>query len=227
MSIWVSHVSKSFGSPPANVLSDVSFKIDDADFFVITGKSGSGKSTLLYLLSSLDHPTSGEIILDGTNITKLSDKEVHEFRNRNMGFVFQFHYLLPELDALENVLMPALKRNLVADSRDYAVELLQTFELGHRLHHRPAQLSGGEQQRVAIARALVMKPKYVFADEPTGNLDSSSGDNVMAILKKMNQEKKTTIVYVTHDPDYAKMASKHIHLVDGRITPPDSSHSPA
>jgi putative ABC transport system ATP-binding protein/lipoprotein-releasing system ATP-binding protein len=134
-----------------------------------------------------------------------------------MGFVFQFHYLLPELDALENVLMPAVKRGLEDDYEPYATELLREFGLGERLHHRPSQLSGGEQQRVAIARALVMKPRYIFADEPTGNLDSVNGEIVMKILRRFNSEFGTSVVFVTHDEGYASMASRRIHLVDGEV----------
>jgi putative ABC transport system ATP-binding protein/lipoprotein-releasing system ATP-binding protein len=134
-----------------------------------------------------------------------------------MGFVFQFHYLLPELSAVENVLMPALKAGVVEERRPYALELLKEFGLEHRLHHRPAQLSGGEQQRVAIARALVMEPRYLFADEPTGNLDSVNGEVVMGIFRRFNQEKKMTVMHVTHEESYAQMAHRRIHLVDGRI----------
>lgn len=217
MSIRVSGVTKSFGIPETSVLKGIDFSVDESEMFAITGRSGSGKSTLLYIVSSLDAPTAGTVEIDHLNVHQLDSAKLHEFRNRQMGFVFQFHYLLPELSAVENVLMPALKSGLVEDRRPYALELLKEFGLSHRLHHRPAQLSGGEQQRVAIARALVMEPRYLFADEPTGNLDSVNGEVVMGIFRRFNREKKMTVMYVTHEESYAKMAHRRIHLVDGRI----------
>ncbi len=183
----------------------------------MTGKSGSGKSTLLYIISTLDNPTSGIIQLGDHNITEMSNKELHEFRNRHMGFIFQFHFLLPEFTALENVLMPALKANLRAKKREYAIHLLESFDLKHRLNYLPAQLSGGEAQRVAIARSLIMEPDYIFADEPTGSLDSTNANNVMTIFRKVNREKKCTIIYVTHDEEFASMANRKIQLHDGTI----------
>lgn len=214
------HLCKSFGSPPHPVLKDLSFQIQEGEFIAITGRSGSGKSTLLYVLSSLDPVTSGEITLSGTPITAMDPKKLHQFRNENMGFIFQSHYLLPELTALENVLMPTLKTKQQKIKNHFAIQLLNQFGLGDKLNRLPSQLSGGEQQRVAIARALVMNPKVIFADEPTGNLDTTNGDLVMDILEKINRESGTTIILVTHDPDYAMRAQRSIHLVDGQIKAP-------
>lgn len=217
MAIQVKNVTKTFGTPPTQVLWDVSLEIKDGEFISLTGRSGSGKSTLLYILSSLDSPSSGSVAIAGKDITSMTEEELHEFRNLNMGFVFQFHYLLPELTALENVLMPAMKRKKQNEKRDYALSLLGEFGLKEKANRLPRQLSGGEQQRVAIARALVMEPRYLFADEPTGNLDSVNGEVVMKILKKASAEKGTGIVMVTHDPDFAALADRKIQLADGRI----------
>lgn len=215
MPIEVRNLVKSFGDPPVQVIKGLNFKIADGELITITGKSGSGKSTLLYMLSSLDPSTSGNIVIDGQDISTLNEKKVHEFRNRNMGFVFQFHYLLPELTALENILMPARKLGLEKEKAAYAKDLMKEFDLVGKEDRFPSQLSGGEQQRVAIARALIMKPKYLFADEPTGNLDAANGMAVMSHFKKLNKEKGTTIIYVTHDSDFAALAQRRIHIVDG------------
>lgn len=215
--IQVKNVTKSFGEPQVQVLFDLNLEIPTSKFAAITGRSGSGKSTLLYILSTLDSPSSGQVIMDGTDTSQLSEKELHVFRNLNMGFIFQFHYLLPELTALENVLMPARRTQQHLKRTDLAKNLLAEFGLETKFDRLPKQLSGGEQQRVAIARALVMEPKYLFADEPTGNLDSTNGDIVIGILKRASNDLKATVIYVTHDPDYADMAEEKILLVDGRI----------
>ena len=217
MSVQVQNVTKSFGDPSVDVLKNVSFDIQDGEFAALTGRSGSGKSTLLYILSTLDNATSGDVFFDHRPVKQMSSQELHQFRNQFMGFVFQFHYLLPELSSLENVLMPTRKLGLQNEKRQEAMELLRSFGLEKKLDNFPRQLSGGEQQRVAIARALIMNPKYLFADEPTGNLDSINGEVVMNLLKKVNQERKTTIIMVTHDPDFANLASRQIFLVDGRL----------
>lgn len=216
--ITIKNLNKSFGVPPIKILHDVNLEIPDGSFVSITGRSGSGKSTLLYSMSSLDEPTSGSVIIDGRDLTKVSSKELHQFRNLEMGFVFQFHYLLPELTALENVLVPAMKSNKTEFKKKLAIELLQKFGIGDKTNRLPKELSGGEQQRVAIARALIMGPKYIFADEPTGNLDSVNGEIVMKILKEITDNKITSVIYVTHDVDFAAQASMQIQLVDGRIT---------
>jgi ABC-type lipoprotein export system ATPase subunit len=174
------------------IIKNLSFTIPENSFCTITGKSGSGKSTLLYLLSSLDEPTSGEIWIDDKNVSSLSLEELHIFRNQNIGFVFQFHHLLPELTALENVLIPALKLRQMKKYEDEAKHLLAEVGLKDKFHRFPAKLSGGEQQRVAIARSLIMSPRFVFADEPTGNLDSANGMAVMDLFERFNKERNTS-----------------------------------
>lgn len=215
--ITVENLKKSFGEPAIEILHGLTFQIPDKTFVSITGKSGSGKSTLLYSMSTLDHPTEGKVYFDGVEISSMTEKEVHEFRNLKMGFIFQFHYLLPELSAIENVLMPARRTSQHVARSKRAVDLLTQFGLGDKLDRLPKQLSGGEQQRVAIARALIQEPKYVFADEPTGNLDSANGEIVMNLLKNATRESNTTVVYVTHDPDFAALADQKIFLKDGYL----------
>lgn len=217
MGIKAQGVSKTFGEPPTLALKDISLKIEDGEFISLTGRSGSGKSTLLYLLSSLDNPTEGSVELSGRNILDMPSEELYEFRNQQMGFVFQFHYLIPELTSLENVLMPTRKFQQQEEKHKEAIELLEKFDLQDKASRFPRQLSGGEQQRLAIARALIMRPQYLFADEPTGSLDSTNADKVMSIIDEVNRSYKTTVVLVTHDPDFAKMARREIRLADGRI----------
>lgn len=213
----VKNVSKYLGAPPQAILSDLNFEILNGQFVTLTGRSGSGKSTLLYLLGSLDRPTSGVIEMNGRDLASMNSQEIHAFRNQNLGFIFQFHYLLPELTAFENVLMPAYKFSETNKYQHRAKEILSLVGLENRMHHLPRALSGGEQQRVAIARALVMKPAFLLADEPTGALDSVNGAQVMSILKKINQEEKTTIIMVTHDVEFSKIGHRRISLADGRI----------
>jgi ABC-type lipoprotein export system ATPase subunit len=217
MGIRTIDLKKSFGEPPTNVLKGISLEIEDGEFVSLVGKSGCGKSTLLYILSTLDQQTSGELFLDGKNTQKFSEQEIHQFRNKHMGFVFQFHHLLPELNALENVLMPAKKAKADFERLDFAKSLMKEFGLENKLVSLPSQLSGGEQQRVAIARALVMEPKYLFADEPTGNLDSQNGNAVMNLLKSINRERNMTIIMVTHDSEFASMARRKISMSDGML----------
>lgn len=218
MSILLENVKKSFGKPPTEIIRGVSLEIKPGEFVSLTGKSGSGKSTLLYLISSLDDPSQGNISIDGKTIRSLSQKDLHSFRNLHMGFVFQFHYLLPEFTALENVLMPALKAGKLKEKREEAIRLLQRFDLGDKLDHIPSKLSGGQMQRVSIARSLVMRPRYLFADEPTGALDSANAKIVMDIFRAINKTEGTTVIMVTHDPDFAKSAKRQIKLVDGLIS---------
>lgn len=217
--IVAKNVGKALGDPPTQILTDISLEIQEGEFVALTGRSGSGKSTLLYLLSSLDTVTSGSIEFGGRNLTQLTKKELDAFRNQNIGFVFQFHYLISELSALDNVLLPAKKAGRDKEVEPYAKQLLTEFGLGDKYNRLPRQLSGGEQQRVAIARALSMKPKFLFADEPTGALDSVNGDIVMRIIRKANED-GTTIIMVTHDPDFAATAKRQIHLVDGKLVQP-------
>jgi len=217
MSLIAKHIGKTIGHPPVSVLKDINLTIEDGDFVSIVGRSGSGKSTLLYVLSTLDTPSEGSIEISGKDFGTISSEELHRFRNEQMGFVFQFHYLIAELTALENVLMPTRK----LDQRDLrlpqALGLLERFGLKDKMNRLPRQLSGGEQQRVAIARALIMKPRFLFADEPTGNLDTASGDLVMKLIREVNEEQGTTVFLVTHDPDYANQAKRQIRIVDGRV----------
>lgn len=218
MSLVCEHVSKSFGSPPLNVLKDVSLDIPDGQFVALTGRSGAGKSTLLYVLSSLDNPTSGRVLLSNKATTEMTSKELHAFRNTKMGFVFQFHYLIAELTVIENILVPALKLRQQGTLRARALELIEKFDLSSKVNRYPRQLSGGEMQRVAIARALIMRPEYLFADEPTGSLDTINADSVMNILQECNKQEGTTVIMVTHDPDFASMAQRQIKLSDGEVT---------
>ena len=199
-------IIKEFGDPPQRVLHGLSFQIQSGEFVSISGRSGSGKSTLLYIISTLDSPTRGSVLIDGEDVQKMSVDEVHAFRNRNVGFIFQFHYLLPELSAVENVLLPAKNLGLEIEKNGEALEMLGRLGIAQHANKLPAQMSGGEQQRVAIARALLLKPKYIFADEPTGNLDTHNAALVMNILKETQRAHGTTIALVTHEPSFSKMA---------------------
>jgi lipoprotein-releasing system ATP-binding protein len=218
------HLTKRFTPSGAAVIDDLSVEIFDGNFISLVGRSGSGKSTLLYLISTLDRKYDGEVFYDQSEITRMPMQELHTLRNRQMGFVFQFHYLINELTALENILLPARKAGLLKEKESFAHELLKTVGLEEKAHRLPNQLSGGEQQRIAIARALIMQPKYLFADEPTGNLDTHNGDAVMNLFARFNRDYQTTIVYVTHDREFAKRATRQIELVDGKIVR-DEIHS--
>ena len=206
------------GAHQVEIIRDISFDVPDQQFVAIMGPSGSGKSTLLGLLAGLDWPTSGEIALDGVDITKLTEDQLAALRGRKLGFVFQAYHLVPTLTALENVMLPMEMlgdgSNGASSRADY---LLESVGLLERRDHYPAQLSGGEQQRVALARAFMMKPSILFADEPTGNLDSVNGKHVLDLLLRLNKEQGTTLVLVTHDQTLASHADRHILLADGRI----------
>lgn len=201
------------------ILHDIDLVINPGEFVSLTGPSGSGKSTLLYLLSALDRPTSGEVLIEGVPTSAMSDSERNEVRSTRLGFVFQFHFLLPEFTALENVMIPLLHRRDIrqADARVRALEVLKTLEMDGFANRRPTQLSGGQQQRVSIARAIVQHPKILFADEPTGNLDSAAGVAVMNIFEKFVRDDGMTIVMVTHEPSFAARAQREVQLLDGRI----------
>ena len=214
--IEVSNLTQSFGKDSI-VLHNLSFRVDDGDYVSLTGRSGSGKTTLLYCISSLDRPTKGDVVIDGVSLLSMNEHELHVFRNQSIGFVFQFHYLLPELTALENILMPAKKAKKEKKAKEFAMHLLNRFELSEHAHKRPGELSGGQAQRVAIIRAMAMKPKYLFADEPTGSLDSSNAKIIMDIFDDLNQKEGTTIICVTHDQDFAKSANRNMELFDGRF----------
>jgi ABC-type lipoprotein export system ATPase subunit len=206
---------KTFPQAKTAVLKGINLKIEDGEFVSLVGRSGSGKSTLLYILSTLDTGTSGNVFYNKTDVSSIPREEIEKLRNKNIGFVFQFHYLLQELTAIENVLLPARKANLLEEKRPFALKLLKEVGLEGLENRYPSELSGGEQQRVAIARALIMEPTYLFADEPTGNLDSVNGLMIINLFKKINKEKGTTIIYVTHDQEFAAMANRKITLVDG------------
>ncbi|MCC6278682.1 MAG: ABC transporter ATP-binding protein [Oligoflexia bacterium] len=216
--IKATKVTKRFEDPPTQVLHPIDLQINPSEFVSIIGKSGSGKTTLLYILSTLDSPSTGICEIGGINPASLSEEDMHWFRNKNIGYVFQFHYLLPELNVLENVTLPSRKSGDVEQKIPYALELLAEFGLQDKTKRLPSQLSGGEQQRVAIARALIMKPKFIFADEPTGNLDTTNGITVMKLLQRVNKEFGATILLVTHEPDYAAMASRQIFIADGKLS---------
>jgi lipoprotein-releasing system ATP-binding protein len=206
------------GKRSLNVLRGVNLEIARGDFLALRGASGAGKSTLLHLLGGLDSPDAGEISFAGKNLAKFSAAKLAAFRNFKVGFVFQAYHLLPELTALENVCLPArIARVSVADAAKRGRELLTRVGLGERVEHRPNELSGGEQQRVAIARALINSPELLLADEPTGNLDSKTGGEIIELLKGLRVEKNTTLIIATHDARVAAHAERVIELVDGRI----------
>jgi putative ABC transport system ATP-binding protein len=204
------------GDTAVDALRGVSLDVADGRLTAIMGPSGSGKSTLMHIMAGLDRPTGGSVVLDGVEITSLSDKKLTLLRREKIGFVFQFFNLLPMLTAEENVVLPLSIAGEKPDD-EWLEDLLETFGLADRRAHRPAQLSGGQQQRVALARALVARPKVIFADEPTGNLDSSSSDEVLSLLRRSVDELGQTTVMVTHDPRAAAMADRILFLADGRI----------
>ena len=218
--ITVTDLSKSFpmGGQTLTVLKGVNLQIQRGESIAVVGAAGAGKSTLLHIIGTLDRPTKGTVHFDGQDMFKLSEGEQAEFRNRRIGFVFQFHHLLPEFTALENACMPALiQRRQKADIEPEAVALLEEVGLGARLHHKPGELSGGEQQRVAVARALLQKPDLVLADEPTGNLDTHTGDALFAMMRALNKARGTTFVIVTHNDKLSAQADRIIHMQDGQI----------
>lgn len=218
--IKVRGVSKIYqmGDTKVKALDDVSLEIENGEFIALVGPSGSGKSTLLHVLGGLDRPSSGEIIWEGKNLGKISDKELAAFRNQKIGFVFQQFHLLAKTSVLENTLLPTMY-NCQNDRECHqrALQILDDLGLSSRLDHTPAQLSGGQQQRVAIARALINSPQVIFADEPTGNLDSKSGQQIMKILKDLNTKKGITLIIVTHDLELAQQAKRVIQMKDGKI----------
>ena len=200
------------------ILKGVDLEIGSGEVISIVGSSGAGKTTLLSILGTLDRPNVGELFYEGTDVFKWSDKKLSAFRNQNIGFVFQFHQLLPEFTALENVCIPAwIAGNGKKDAENRAKELLETFNLKERMNHKPSELSGGEQQRVAVARALINKPKVVLADEPSGNLDSANARELHQLFFKLRDEMKQTFVIVTHNTELAEMADRKLQMKDGRI----------
>ena len=225
--VSVQNVSKAFEHEGRSleVLQGIDLDIQTGEMVTIVGPSGAGKSTLLHLIGTLDLPTAGRIFYEGQDVTRLGSSELAEFRNRSIGFVFQFHHLLPEFTALENVLMPGLiqgRRRL----EDRARQLLDEVGLSARLTHRPGELSGGEQQRVALARALLMEPKLVLADEPTGNLDSQTSESVQSLFFDLNRRHGTTFLIVTHSRDFAAMMPRQLSMKDGRIVADEQRAQP-
>lgn len=217
--IQVKNVSKIYrvGDSVVRALDGVSLAIGEGEFAAIVGRSGSGKSTLMNILGCLDTPTGGEYLLGGENVAGLGEKKLARIRNRSIGFVFQSFYLIGELDALENVELPLAYRGMPhAQRRTVAKEALESVGLGGRLHHRPSEMSGGQQQRVAIARAIAARPPILLADEPTGNLDSQSGDEVMSILRALHRAGRTAVL-ITHDGGIAASADRRIRIQDGTV----------
>lgn len=223
MDMKASRLSKAYGSGENQVvaLNQADLEIKSGDFISIMGPSGSGKSTLLHLLSGLDKPTGGKLTYDGREIYTMSDKELSAFRRRRIGFVFQQFHLLPVLTARENIIMPLLLDKKQPDER-YLKELAELLGISGRLTHLPHELSGGQQQRVAIARALIARPEVIFADEPTGNLDSKSGQEVMELLSDIRKKMGKTLVVITHDEGIAQMAERKIRIVDGVVSEMDA-----
>lgn len=214
--ISATHISKSYGN--LQVLNDVSLSIEQGELISIVGKSGAGKSTLLHILGTLDTPDTGDIVINGQSLKQLNTKTLAAFRNTHIGFVFQFHHLLPEFNALENVCMPAMiAKKSQKENELRATELLDYLGLKDRIFHKPTELSGGEQQRVAVARALMNKPAVVFADEPTGNLDMQSSKDLHELFVRLKKDFNQTFVIVTHNPQLADLSDRCLTMEDGRF----------
>lgn len=212
------HKSFTMGSQELTVLKGIDLEIPRGQMVAIVGASGAGKSTMLHIMGMLDRPTKGTVYFDNQDLFQMSEAQQAEFRNRRIGFVFQFHHLLPEFTALENACMPALiQRRPIEEVEQEATTLLQEVGLGQRLHHKPGELSGGEQQRVAVARALLQKPDLVLADEPTGNLDTHTGEALFGLLRDLNRTRKTTFVIVTHNDKLSAQSDRIIYMQDGMI----------
>ncbi len=214
--IEVKNIHKSFGD--LEVLKGVNLTVQKGEIVAIVGKSGAGKTTLLQIIGTLDQPTQGEVLINGERLMTKGEKELAAFRNKHIGFIFQFHQLLPEFTALENVCIPAMiAREKESDYKARAVQLLTELGLKDRMNHKPNELSGGEKQRVAAARALMMKPDIILADEPTGSLDEKNKKELSELLQKLRKEYGQTILLVTHDKELASIADRVIEIVDGRI----------
>ncbi len=220
--IKISHVNKQYILDEDNIfnaLTNVNVEIKDREFVSIVGQSGSGKSTLMHIIGLLDRPTSGQVVVNDQDISKLNDDEISQLRNDFVGFVFQQFNLINKLTVLENVMLPSIysRKKLTFDPQEKALELLKKFGLEEKIKSYPNKLSGGQQQRVAIARALIMSPRLILADEPTGNLDSKSGEVVLSLIRDLNHKEKITVIIVTHDMNVAKQASRIIKIRDGKI----------
>ena len=220
--IEIQHINKSYGS--LQVLRDLNAKIDRSEIVGIVGPSGAGKSTLLQIAGTLDRPDSGTITYDGVDVSTLSERRLAAFRNKNIGFVFQFHQLLPEFTALENVAIPALiKGDNRKDAFARARQLIDFLGLGERTDHKPAELSGGEKQRISVARALMNQPDVIFADEPSGSLDSKNKQDLHQLFFDLREELHQTFVIVTHDETLASLTDRTIHLIDGIVAQPEEN----
>jgi lipoprotein-releasing system ATP-binding protein len=214
--ISAENLTKSYGN--LNVLKGVSLSISKGEFITIVGASGAGKSTLLHILGTLDRPDKGKLNIADTDVFKMNDKQLSAFRNKHIGFVFQFHHLLPEFTAIENVCIPAfIAKTNKNEAEKRAAELLDFLGLKERMHHKPSELSGGEQQRVAVARALINNPSVVFADEPSGNLDSANAKDLHQLFFKLRKQMNQTFVIVTHNEELANMADRKLVMKDGNL----------
>lgn len=212
------------GPTQVQVLKSVNFTLNKGEFAAIIGNSGSGKTTLLHMLSGLDVPSSGQVLINQQDFSSLSDKQRGVVRNHHIGFVYQFHHLLPEFSALENVSMPLmLRKGSIAEVKRQATEMLERVGLGHRIHHKPSELSGGERQRVAIARALVTKPSCVMADEPTGNLDVHTAKEIQTLMHELNRSLQTSFLIVTHDLGLARQVDRVVKMEDGHLMEADKN----
>lgn len=219
--LHVTGLDKSFtwGHQTIEILKGINLEVRQGEFLTMVGASGAGKSTLLHILGTLDRPTRGTVLYDNQDMFRLSEHELAHFRNRHIGFVFQFHHLLPEFTALENTCFPGfIQKRPVRQCTDEARELLSEVGLEHRLHHKPGELSGGEQQRVAVARALIQNPDLVLADEPTGNVDSRTGEILFQLLRTFNEQRGTAFIIVTHNEHLAQQSDRLVYMADGRIT---------
>ncbi len=216
MVLQAKNIQKSFGQLP--ILKGLDIEIGRGEIVSIVGKSGAGKSTLLHILGTLDGADAGELVINETRVSRLPARELADFRNRHIGFVFQFHHLLPEFTALENVCIPGfIQKTPAAEVKKRAAELLDYLGMSHRLTHKPTELSGGEQQRVAVARALVNSPDIIFADEPTGNLDSASSNDMHLLIKRLRDDYGQTFVIVTHNKELADLSDRCLEMQDGRL----------
>jgi lipoprotein-releasing system ATP-binding protein len=216
----ISGLERSFPHPSGkvNVLRGIDLNLGEGETIAIVGTSGAGKSTLLHVIGAIDRPTSGKVVFDGDDLAKLDPRSLAEVRNKKIGFVFQFHHLLPEFDALENVMMPALVARMDhEEASKRAVAVLEELGMKDRLHHRLGELSGGEEQRVAVARAMMLEPKLLLCDEPTGNLDGETGKKVEDLLLDLNRRKGVSLVVVTHNEEFAKKMQKVLRLKSGKI----------